>query len=616
MRTEKIIIGVILFFCFGQTVQAQKVKYKDLFLLLSAKKYDDAGPILKKFLNDPKNTNHANANLQMGMYYQHQLEEEDYLVHHHKVGTYYDSSIFYLNKALTLITEKEVKKRDQYYEDFYRRDLRTGKFGIKLSDVQFDIKKRMETVESKNTIFNNAFLYFSNSEREYKAAWKEYLELVQEYKDEKHLDLLADTTAEMKLNELAVFYDSALVNFEKYKAVVEALPKKPYNQELHPKNLEKFVEYGMDSVSFLVDKVQVWDYKKWASAKIEVLESVKKIKSKLKDYNKEIDAFNRSIDNEKYIEQDLSGLIEDVVVDQLKTIDAQPMPVAYLEHKLALVQHRNFQIAPQYYPDTSNVFMQLEMAEEKFALGTAVDAAGKTLTSFDLEQEYKKYPDFFKEQFSDVAALSAHVKELLDQGIERVAQDRKQLERWETRFNYLTYQQDTLGFAESKQWIFTSDTTKNQYKLLWGQPSKEADAVGYVLGITKLKKQVPALFQSSFDNQFVLDSLALMPLHDMHLQEQDFNKLQVYEVNNDSLNQYYFITVAQDSIVQYNSMLLRAQNGKMIWSKIILTDYKPVGIEVTSEIVIVNALKNENSPENEPVHLVRFDLLGNLKEDN
>ncbi len=127
--------------------QAQKIKYKDLFPLLEAKNYDQAEPQLRIFLSEEKNADEANAHYQYALLMEKYFQEGDILLDTSSTSAYADTTIAFYRLAKGLITEKELKKNDQYYQSFYRRDLRTGDFGIKISDVHLDIEKRIEAVE-------------------------------------------------------------------------------------------------------------------------------------------------------------------------------------------------------------------------------------------------------------------------------------------------------------------------------------------------------------------------------------------------------------------------------------------------------------------------------------
>jgi len=124
---------ILSFLNFGLSifeVYAQKYKYKDLYPILEAKDYGSGEPGLRKFLQD--NPDHPNANLQMAFYYDEFLED-------------CENALIYYKTALGLIDEKEVSKNEKYYLAYSRRDLRTGKYAVKFTDVQFDIEKRIES---------------------------------------------------------------------------------------------------------------------------------------------------------------------------------------------------------------------------------------------------------------------------------------------------------------------------------------------------------------------------------------------------------------------------------------------------------------------------------------
>jgi tetratricopeptide (TPR) repeat protein len=130
----------IILSCF--TTQAQNVKYKDLFVLLSAKQFEKAEPFLEQYLK--QNENDPNANLYMGIILEDKVKRNKLLS-----GDEIDLAISYLSKASKLITENEIRTRDEYYEAYMRRDLRTGKFVIKLADVQLDVENRIKYLQLK-----------------------------------------------------------------------------------------------------------------------------------------------------------------------------------------------------------------------------------------------------------------------------------------------------------------------------------------------------------------------------------------------------------------------------------------------------------------------------------
>src|SRR5262249_7392094 len=129
------------------STHAQKVKYKDLIVLLTSKQYEKAEPFLKRYLKE--NDDNPNAYLFMGIIFQEKALREDPLLRTAFLCGTIDSALLNYDQAYKTITDKELRKNDEYYEPYMRRDLRTGKFVIKLSDVQLDIETRTRNLKER-----------------------------------------------------------------------------------------------------------------------------------------------------------------------------------------------------------------------------------------------------------------------------------------------------------------------------------------------------------------------------------------------------------------------------------------------------------------------------------
>src|SRR5258705_4568183 len=102
---------------------AQKVKYKDLIVLLTSKQYEKAEPFLKRYLKE--NDDNPNAYLYMGIVFQEKSAKDDPLLQTATLGANIDSAVINFDKAYKTITEKELRRNDEYYETYMRRDLRS-----------------------------------------------------------------------------------------------------------------------------------------------------------------------------------------------------------------------------------------------------------------------------------------------------------------------------------------------------------------------------------------------------------------------------------------------------------------------------------------------------------
>jgi hypothetical protein len=93
---KSILLSLSLIF-FAVLAHGQKVKYKDLFLLLNGKQYNDAEPFLRKFLKD--NPEHPNALLYMGIIFQDKSNKDDVLKQTEQLQHHIDSAVIYYDRA-------------------------------------------------------------------------------------------------------------------------------------------------------------------------------------------------------------------------------------------------------------------------------------------------------------------------------------------------------------------------------------------------------------------------------------------------------------------------------------------------------------------------------------
>ncbi|MDQ2657047.1 MAG: hypothetical protein M3Y60_06470, partial [Bacteroidota bacterium] len=125
----KLLIIPFLVFLSASAAFGQKVKYKDIYALLSTKQFEQAEPFLKRYLRET--TDNPNAYLFMGNIYQEKSSNNDILKQTALCVANMDSAIFFYDKAYKTIDDREVRKNKEYYQNYNRRDLRTGEFGVK-----------------------------------------------------------------------------------------------------------------------------------------------------------------------------------------------------------------------------------------------------------------------------------------------------------------------------------------------------------------------------------------------------------------------------------------------------------------------------------------------------
>ncbi len=267
---KRVTLSFILLGISVLSLHAQKVKYKDLIVLLTAKEYQQAEPFLKRYLKE--NTDNPNAFLYMGIVFEDKSARMDPLVHTPLLTATIDSALIFYDKAYKMIDEKELKKNDEYYEPYTRRDLRTGKFVIKLSDVRLDIESRTKALRERKDYVQQLRAHLTATSTAYARAEKVYKSLHEKYGSEREFFLRSDDAMMVSLKSLENVFDSMNMAFDKYKQVLNAMGKTKYYQTIDLQEIKDFKRDGFGEVDFLKDDLRLRDYKRWANASMAIIE--------------------------------------------------------------------------------------------------------------------------------------------------------------------------------------------------------------------------------------------------------------------------------------------------------------------------------------------------------
>ncbi|MEQ1587864.1 MAG: caspase family protein [Cyclobacteriaceae bacterium] len=145
-RVQYILITATFSFFLASNVLGQRaqINYDDVFDLLLAKEYKMAEPYLRKYLS--QNSQNANAYIYMGIIFQKKLTDTDDPV---TLINYMDSAVYFFNKGISHLSVSHLKSNEKYYVAYSRRDLRTGKVGIKFEDILYDLNSRVNGLNNE-----------------------------------------------------------------------------------------------------------------------------------------------------------------------------------------------------------------------------------------------------------------------------------------------------------------------------------------------------------------------------------------------------------------------------------------------------------------------------------
>jgi hypothetical protein len=439
---------------------AQKVKYKDLILLLNAKEYDKAEPFLKKYLKD--NDDNPNAFLNMGIIYHEKANRNDVLKQTEILAANIDSAVIFYDKAYKTITEKEIRRNDEYYESYKRRDLRTGDFGIKLSDVQFDLEKRIQGLKEKKERVKLLKDYYVTAEAQYQKANSRFKKLQQTFGSVKDFYLQSSESTLTELKHIADSFDSCKTAFANYKSTSQLLGKTGYNQVLDLVEIKDFKKDGANLTDFTKDDLKLWDYKKWADAAGETVEKqIIPIRDYLIASDMEINKLRAKIKKDSVsVKGEIASLLDRPLFKQLKKFDPDPLPLAVFAMKVAELDYASDLIKYKGVKDSLNVNVRLNAIQAELKSVGVLDSLSTILTSRDIDKEGENYKHFVENAYGTATVLKNLVKttkEFADH--EKI----KRQKEWENRMQSLKW---IVSAADSVPLFKDESLKSNRFKPL------------------------------------------------------------------------------------------------------------------------------------------------------
>lgn len=437
---------VVLAFVLGISLQSfsQKVKYKDLFILLNAKQYDQAEPFLKRYLKE--NTDNPNAYLYMGMIFQDKSAKKDVLKQMDQLFQDTDSAVFFYGLAVKGITEKELKRNDEFYQMYNRRDLRTGEFGVKLSDVQFDLDKRQQALKERRDKVNQLNASLRQSEALYLKSVERYKALVNHYPSEKQFFLRANEEQSKELNRIIDAFDSSMAAFNNYKTVSQTLGKTGYNQNANLQEIKVYDKDGLVVADFMVDDMRIWDYKKWALGATDAInKDIKPLRENLVTYDVEINKLREKLKKDSVtVKPELAQLSAKLRFDQLKKYDPKPMPVLLFEMKIAELEYASELIHNKATKDSVDVRLKLNNSKREMATLRKLDSLSNLLADRNLDKEAEDYAHFVNSSYGTTAVLKSLVSTTKEFAEREKQRKEKELSKRTEAFKWLVVANDSI----------------------------------------------------------------------------------------------------------------------------------------------------------------------------
>lgn len=502
---------------------AQKTKYKDLIILINARNYEVAEPHLKKYLKE--NTDNVSAYLYMAIIYQDKAQRNDILKQPDVLIDNLDSAIMFFEKVAPLITEKELKRNDQNYEMYLRRDTRTAEMVIKLSDVTLDIETRLKNIRERKEKIKNLNLYFKAAERQYKVTQALYSTIPNQFASSKEFYLRMDESVTNQLKQIGLTYDSSQASFKNYRSVLETLGKVPYNQLITLNDIVDFRKDGNTEVDFLKNDLRLWDYGKWTRTSLEVFQNeIVPLRDHLVSYDSELNKLTQKLKTDSVsVKSDLTKLLDRILFKQLTQFDPDPLPTGIFKMKAAELEYRSDEITNKAKLDTAGLVTRLEMRKQEAKDINKLDSISARLMTRDFEKDGKDYKHFITKAYGTEAVLRNYIKSTHELTQRNKTLKQSQIDQLEKSVRWVVHGTDSIP-------LFTEESA-SQFKPLVIVPGKftfglkyvDSLATGYLANITPL--HVPTVSASfavtgnAYKKRYlsVLKGLGLHPQPDIYL---------------------------------------------------------------------------------------------------
>jgi hypothetical protein len=467
---------------------AQKIKYKDLYVLLVAKKYSDAEPFLKTYLKqEPEN---PNAWLYLGFIYQDKSGRIDILKQTELLERVLDSAVTAYDKAFKMIDDKELKKNGEYYEVYNRRDLRTGEFGVKLSDVQYDVEKRLAALKVKKDKARVLKHHFATTEKNYARAQEGFRAVQAAFPGQKELYLRAEQKDITSLYHIAAYYDTCLRAFTQYRSVLEEIEKPGYDQELDKQEIKDFKHDGTTAYNFYENNLKIWEYGTWAESTIKVLErDVRPLKESLLAYDIELNKLREKLKTDSVsVKNDLTKVVDKLMASQLRKIDPDPMPLELFGIKVAELAYGSDRAEHKRHGDTVNLEIRIAELNEMMKDAHRLDSLVDKMESRNLDEEVLNYKQFVTTLFSSPAIFKTYLRGTREYAHREVSHLQREIDAIHEQLRW-------LYVDNVKVPLFMDAASDNPYLPLvvserfWaGLHYKDALATGYLFSITPSRK--------------------------------------------------------------------------------------------------------------------------------
>jgi hypothetical protein len=297
-----------------------------------------------------------------------------------------------------------------------------------------------------------------------------------------------------------------------------------------------FKKDGLDVSDPFADDLKWWDYRKFADRTAEVIEKeVIPMRKHLVTYDMEINKLRDKLKKDSVsVRNDLTKLVDQLLYDQLRKFDENPLPMTIFEMKTADLEYRSTLIEHAPLRDSADLHLQVALLEQELKVLNALDSTAARISLDDFDARAADYADFVQNAYSTSSVMKSYVRTLKEFGLREQKKKKESLDRTVKALDYVIDGADSIPLNPQISGVYKPliispekftlglslrDSTKSEAYFYTITPSRKVDV-----------KTIFPLSHAAFKSSLIPNAKGL--------------------VNTDAAGQIYFLLVYSDKPVQ------------------------------------------------------------------
>ncbi len=598
---QRLLFFFLSFHLLSNALTAQKIKYdKRIFPLVETGNYDYAEPLLKTFLSNEKNDDHANAHLHMGILYQKKIEGISLLEDTSRLFMVIDSALFYFDKAYSFIDNKEIRKNDEFYQSYVKRDLRTGDYGIKLSDIHLDIETSQSALKELRKNTRGLYQSIKNAEDVYREMKSVFSVLDEKFESENAFYLMAGEPEQSRLDTLMLL-ETQLHNYLRQVAgSAGALSLESVDEDPNPVGFDEFKMGNILESNFSEGKLSYTALGTWAQkTKTYLASTINKLRSDMIKFDQKLkDLLGQAEEGKRVYPPEV---VAADLLQALEEVDPDAIPARLMKARVAEINYRvvnnpglNIQLQ-----DSFNVYGQYAHWRDQMQTLDKLSDYYANISQADIDDSYRKHTTYYSALYGYDSDLRAYIRNQNNWVKEQRVLVEKRLAYWEKANNWaLLYDSAAYSMINTMR---NKDTVRINIDSLYAL----ADSIPLKVGSTSMNKEsavvktltkealndgtctitgvifdgnVGSGFIASVPPERMIDEVDTFQLDELKIDEGRLNKLvgdTARILPNERLLTYFFY---EDDMVSadHNFLLVLLESNKtIIWASSARLEEKP-----------------------------------------